>query len=79
MGREMKEIERWEKQPIYNVIYSIVKEKKTVTFKNLVAAVKETLNDADEERIRTALMKLEIWDKVIVVSDGTQKRIIYKG
>lgn len=71
--------EVWEKQPIYNVIYSIVRKEKTISFEELVNKVREEYQDIDEERIRTALMKLEIWDKVKVISNGHDKRITLKG
>ena len=71
--------EIWEKHPVYSIVYSIVQREKTITFKELVDKVQEENPDIGTEKVRSALVKLEIWDKVDVVSDGKETRITLRG
>lgn len=71
--------EYWEKYPIYSIVYSIVSREKTINFKDLVNRVREENPKIGIEKIRSALIKLEIWDKVDVISNGKETRILFKG
>jgi hypothetical protein len=69
----------WEKHPTYSIVYAIVKREKTITFNDLIDRVHEESPEVDAERIRSSLIKLEIWGKIDVVSDGKETRIMYRG
>lgn len=71
--------EYWEKYPVYSIVYSIVSKEKTISLEELVNKVKEENSRIDIEKIHTALIKLEIWNKVDVVSSGKEIKILFKG
>ncbi len=70
--------EIWEKHPVYSIVYGVIKREKTITFKDLVGRVQDENPEIGEEKIRTALVKLEIWDKIDVASDGKEIRIMLR-
>ena len=71
--------EYWEKYPVHSIIYSIVSREKTISLENLVNKVKEENPEVDIGKIRMALVKLEIWNKIDVVSSGKEIKILFKG
>ena len=71
--------EYWEKYPVHSIIYSIVSREKTISLENLVNKVKEENPEVDIGKIRMALVKLEIWNKIDVVSSGKEMKILFKG
>ena len=70
--------EIWEKHPVYSIVYSIMRREKTITFNELVNKVQEENPDIGIEKIRVALVKLEIWDKIDVVTDGKDTRVLLR-
>ena len=70
--------EYWEKYPVYSIVYSIVSKEKTISFEDLVNKVREENPKIGIEKIRTALVKLEIWDKIDVVSSGKEIKILFR-
>ena len=60
----------WVKKPIHNLVYQIIQKYGTIKFSKLMDYIREEYDNIDEDKVRTALMKLEIWDKIIAVSNG---------
>jgi hypothetical protein len=69
----------WSKKPVHTLVYSIIENKRNLLFSDLVRQVKEILEDVSEEEIRRVLLKLEIWGKVAVETEGNNRRIILRG
>ncbi len=70
--------EIWEKHPVYSVVYGIIRKEKSLTFNELVNKVQEENPDIGVEKIRAALVKLEIWDKIDVVTNGKDTRVLLR-
>jgi hypothetical protein len=68
----------WSKKPIHTLVYSIIENKRNILFTDLVKHVKETLEDVSEEEIRRVLLKLEIWGKIAVETEGNNRRIVLR-
>jgi len=81
--------ERWVIRPLHTLIYQTIKDiinrkkilgrESVVTYEEIVNAVKEiSLNIGDDE-IRSALLKLELWEYVDVVNNGATLEIRMRG
>ena len=68
----------WEKYPIYSIIYTVISREKSINFNELVSKVKEENLNISDEKIRNALIKLEIWNKIDVVSNGKETKILLR-
>ncbi len=69
----------WSKKPVHTIIYSIVESKKNILLSELVRSIKEVIDDVSESEIRKELLKLEIWGKIAVETEGSTCRIILRG
>jgi len=69
----------WSKKPIHTLVYSIVRSKRNILFEDLMKSVKNIISDVSESEVRKALLKLEIWGKLSVETEGTSSRIVYRG
>ena len=75
----MKSTDEWELRPLHTFIYSIMAKKREMDYRELVKEVTKKLKNVDEGEIRAALMKLEIWGKIQVVSvTERQRKIVLK-
>jgi len=81
--------ERWVIRPLHTLIYQAIKDiinrkkilgrESVVTYEEIVNAVKEiSLNIGDDE-IRSALLKLELWEYIDVVNNGATLEIRMRG
>lgn len=68
----------WDKKPIHTLVYSIIENKKNILFTELIKNVREIIEDISEMEIRKALIKLEIWGKISVETEGGNNRIILR-
>lgn len=69
----------WSKKPLHTIIYSIIESKKNILFNELIKEVREILDNVSESEVRNILMKLEIWKKIAVETEGNTCRIILRG
>ena len=58
----------WRVGPLHRLIYSIIREEKSIDYDRLLNKVRFYSKDISEDNVRNALIKLEIWDKIDVVS-----------
>jgi len=58
----------WSSRPLHRLIFSILERKKSMMYDALVKEVRNHTKDVSENEIRNALMRLEIWGKIDVIS-----------
>lgn len=58
----------WDKRPLHSLVYSIIKRKKDLSYEDLVKAVKREVGEISENELKNALIKLELWGKINVIS-----------
>ncbi len=68
----------WNRRPLHELVYSIVKKKKSVPFDELYEALKKEDEDIGKSEVKSSLIKLEIWGEIDVVTEGDSRKIILK-
>ena len=69
----------WNRRPLHELVYSIIRKKKTTTFDKLWNLLKEDSGDIGKSELKRTLVRLEIWDQIDVVTEGDSEKIIFKG
>ncbi len=68
----------WNRRPLHELVYSIVKKKKSVPFDELYEALRKEDEDIGKSEVKSSLIKLEIWGEIDVVTEGDSRKIILK-
>ena len=58
----------WELRPLYRIIYSLLKKRKSMTYDNLLKEIRNYSGYISENELKNALIKLELWGKIDVIS-----------
>ncbi|NIM44728.1 MAG: hypothetical protein GTN80_08980 [Nitrososphaeria archaeon] len=68
----------WSRRPLHELVYSIISRNKTVSFEELSSQVKEISEDVGESELKSAVIRLEIWGKIDMVTEGGTRKIILR-
>ena len=69
----------WNRRPLHELVYSLVRKKKSITFNDLWKLLQEEAGGIGRSELKWTLMRLEIWDQIDVVTEGGSEKIIFKG
>ncbi|RLG60845.1 hypothetical protein DRN86_01530 [Candidatus Geothermarchaeota archaeon] len=71
----------WEQRPLHLLVFSIIKRKKSLSYDELLRDVKRlSNNEISENELRNALIKLEYWEKIDVISINEKHiKIVLRG
>lgn len=68
----------WNRRPLHELVYSIVKKKKSILFDDLYKTLREEGEDIGKSEVKGTLIKLEIWGEIDVMTEGDSRKIILK-
>ncbi len=70
---------RWSIRPLHVKIYDIVSERKTIRYSELIRMLRSIDASITDDEVNKELMKLEIWGKIDVITEGAGKLIVLRG
>lgn len=74
----MVEEESWSDRPLHKLVYDIIAKNKSIYLNDLLEKLRKKIN-SDEDEVRNALIKLEIWGYIDVVTDNKGTYIVLRG
>lgn len=58
----------WDRRPLHGLVYSIIKRRKDLSYEELVKVIRREVGEISENELKNALIKLELWGKINVIS-----------
>ena len=75
----MAKNDEWSNRPIHKLVYDIIAKHKSIYLNELINEIREMKTNIDEDEVRTALIKLEIWGYIDVSTDNKGTYIALRG
>ncbi|MFQ5711314.1 MAG: hypothetical protein ACE5GD_05995 [Candidatus Geothermarchaeales archaeon] len=69
----------WDRRPLHELVYSIIGKNKTISYEDLLSQIREIFKGIGTSELKNVLIKLEIWGKIDVVTEGDTRKIILRG
>ncbi len=71
--------DEWSRRPVHKLVYDIIAKHKSLYLKDLMNEIRDKKTDINEDEVKTALIKLEIWGYIDVSTDNKGTYITLRG